>query len=110
METSIGGFISKTIEEIKSGLPDGYEIENEIQFEISIISSQNKRGGITLKIANGEIDREKQTVQNIKFSVVNPKKKKENLDSEAETYLKHIDTGLNLLKNLGETKKVKGSH
>ena len=71
METSIKEFIRKTTEEIRSGIPDGYEISDEIAFDISLISTTTKSGSIKVQIASGDIDKQKQIVHNVNFGIIN---------------------------------------
>jgi hypothetical protein len=94
MDGTIKEFIKETVEEIQAGLPEGYEVSNEIKFNISLITTTNKKGGINIKIATGVIDKEKQTVHNINFGVVNPKKQRETMHQTAVSVISYIKQGL----------------
>lgn len=100
METSIKDFIQKTIEEIQNGLPDGYDICDEIEFNISIITTTNKKGGLNIKIASGEIDKEKQTVHSINFGVINPKKQQQSMHQNARAIISYVKQGISELASI----------
>ena len=52
VEKSIADFIQKTVKEIQSGLPDGYELTDEISFDISVVTTESDKGKIDIKIAS----------------------------------------------------------
>ncbi len=97
MNDSIKDFIQKTLLEINEGLPSEYEINDEINFDISLITTTNKRGGLDIKIASGEIDKEKQTVHRINFGVINPKKQQETWAIQGNSIISLITKGLSSL-------------
>jgi hypothetical protein len=99
MDATIKDFIQKTVEEIHSALPDGYEISDEIEFDISLITTTNKKGGVNIKIANGEINKEKQTVHSINFGVVNVKKQQETMQKNATSIISIVEQGLTAISS-----------
>ena len=106
MDASIKDFIKKTIEEIQAGLPAEYDISDEIKFDISLITTDNKKGGVNIKIASGEIDKEKQTIHNISFGVINPKKQQESMNQTASSIISYINQGFKVLTMMSAQQKV----
>lgn len=100
MNGTIKDFIKKTLEEIETGLPKGYEISHEIAFNISLITTTNKKGGLNIKIASGEINKEKQTVHSINFGVVNSKKQEETMHQNATSVISYIKQGFSALASI----------
>lgn len=100
MDSTIKDFIRKAVQDIHEGLPEGYEISDEIEFDISVVTTVNKKGGMNIKIASGEIDKEKQTVHSINFGVVNPKQKEAALQKNATAVIGYIKEGFSSLLTL----------
>ena len=100
MDGTIKDFIKITVEEIQTGLPEGYEVSDEINFDISVITTTNKKGGLNIKIATGEIDKEKQTIHSIHFGVINPKKQQETMHTTAISIISYIKQGLTALSKI----------
>ena len=72
-------YIRKTLEEINAGLPAEYVIEETIDFEVSVSTSLNKKGGVEIKVLTGTIATEDQSVQTVSFSVINEADRKKSL-------------------------------
>ena len=100
MDSTIKDFIRKAVQDIHAGLPEGYEISDEIEFDISVVTTINKKGGMNIKIASGEIDKEKQTVHSINFGVVNPKQREATMHKNATSMLGYFEQGLASLNTL----------
>ena len=94
MENSLKEFIQKTIEEINSGLPENYVVDDAIEFEVSVSTKQSKSGGLEIKILTGEISNSNEFVQKVSFAVVNGKYKTETDKKNASNIIKYIGRGL----------------
>jgi len=70
-EPKLTNFVKRTIEELSGGLPKNHRVDSRLFFELSVLTSVNKKGGIDIKVASGDISSETQNLQKIKFSVVN---------------------------------------
>lgn len=97
METALKDFIRKTIEEINAGLPEGYALDEAIEFEVSIMSKTNSSGGIEIKVINGAIEKEKELVQTVNFAIINEKQKAKSDKKAANNIIKWIDKGVKQL-------------
>lgn len=95
-EKSIADFIRKTVKEIQSGLPEGYELTDEISFDISVVTSESDKGKIDIKIASLGVERENQSVHTISFGVVNSK----TLEQKEQSYFTIVEKGLKLLQTI----------
>ncbi|MFN4084275.1 MAG: hypothetical protein ACK4K9_11650 [Bacteroidia bacterium] len=100
METNLNDFVKKTIEEITSGLPDGYVVEDSINFEVSITSTTNKAGGIEIKVVSGGIQKGSELVQTVSFSIINEVEKDRSAKRTGDNILKYLDKGLKKLSKL----------
>jgi hypothetical protein len=108
MEIRLQEFIRKTIEEINSGLPGDYVVDDTIDFEVSVTTSTNKSGGLEIKILSGEISKNNELVQKVFFSIINHKDKTQADKRAADNVIKFIDKGIKALnKHAEETKKEK---
>jgi hypothetical protein len=98
VEKSIADFIQKTVKEIQSGLPDGYELTDEISFDISVVTTESDKGKIDIKIASFGMEGGNQSVHTISFGVVNSKA----LEQKEQSYFTIVEKGLKLLQTIGE--------
>ena len=97
MEIRLQEFIRKTIEEITSGLPDKYVVDDTIDFEVSVTTSTNKSGGLEIKILSAEISKENELVQKVFFSVINQKDKEQSDKRAVNNTFKLLDKGIKYL-------------
>jgi hypothetical protein len=105
MEITLKDYIKKTLEEINAGLPVGYVIEDTIDFEVSISTSINKKGGVEIKVLTGSIASENESVQTVCFSVINESDKKKSFDQSAKRLLNYAEKGIKRLSKLSEQQK-----
>lgn len=68
---TISQFVKQTIEEIEKGLPDKYEISDEIKFEISVVANDTQSAGLDLKVLSIKGEEKEDKTHKIKFSVFN---------------------------------------
>lgn len=106
METTLQEFIKKTVAEIQSGLPEGYELSDEIAFDISVITTTGKQGKVDIKVISGEVDKENQIVHNINFGVVHSKA----MDQKANSIISYVQQGLLALNALNNSSGVNTPH
>jgi hypothetical protein len=66
-QLSIAEFIQKTIKEIETSLPEGYAVDESIDFEISVTTTESTGGGIDLKVFSGKLSDDKEVIQKNKF-------------------------------------------
>ena len=78
-EPKLTDFVNKTIEEISKGIPKDYRLDTRLFFELSIVTSTNKNGKLTIKVLSGDIGQEIKNIQKIKFSVVNENSEKKDM-------------------------------
>lgn len=108
MEIRLQEFIRKTIEEINSGLPDDFVVDETIDFEVTVTTSTNKSGGLEIKVLTGKISKENELVQKVFFSIINHKDKTQADKRAADNVIKFIDKGIKALNKAAEqTKKEK---
>jgi|GEM_PF-5277686 len=106
MEIRLQEFVRKTIEEINAGLPQGYVVEETIDFEVSLATSTNKSGGVEIKVVSGGIEKGNELVQIVSFSVVNEVDKERSEKKSGDTVLKYIDKGLKKLNKYSDKPKI----
>jgi hypothetical protein len=72
-------FVSKSIEQIKAGLPEGCSIEGKFDFEVSLITSKEANGKIDIHLVNLGANSQAQQVHKIRFSIVDDQAQKKNM-------------------------------
>ena len=111
-EPTVGEFIRQLISDIVSGLPEGYELDSELDFELSIVTHSKSEGGINLSIVTGEYGKGKETTQTISFSIINPKQQERKAEQDIAAFGKGMGTFIEVLKEAGadEPKKLGSGH
>lgn len=113
-EPSLTEFIQKTIDEINNALPDGYAIDESIDFEISVITTRTKEGGLDVKVVSGKMTDDKEILQKINFSIVNSEEQEKSIKKTGDTIIKYFTkaiTELTKIPNIQqEPKKLKKSN
>lgn len=99
MEIRLQEFIKKTINEITSGLPENYVIDEAIDFEVSVTTTTNKSGGLEIKVLSGDISKSNEIVQNVYFSVINQKNKNQSDKKAVNSFITSIEK---VIKTLGK--------
>ncbi len=95
-------FIKKTISEIEAAVPDNYELDDSIDFEVSITTSKGSSGGIDIKIVSGKLSEEKEITHKIEFSISNIKQQEKKVNDLIKNFntfflsLKELSNKLNL--------------
>lgn len=105
MEINLQLFIRKTLEEINAGLPENYVVDDTIDFEVSVTTSNNKSGGLEIKVVSGQLSKGNELVQKVYFSVINQKVKTESDKRAADNAIKVIGKGIKALNKLNEKEK-----
>ena len=108
-QLSISEFIQKTISEIESSLPGGYAIDDSIDFEISVTTTETAGGGIDLKVISGKLTDGHEIVQKINFSIIDAVKKDKDLKKSTNTLIKSLGRGMKELAKVGEQLEKKPS-
>lgn len=62
---SIKAFVSEAIREIEEALPVGYEIDQAIEFEISVTTTKGKDGGLNIEVFSGKLTEENEVVHTL---------------------------------------------
>lgn len=63
-------FISNTLNQIKSSLPEGFRIDDKVNFNVSVVTTSKINGGIDIKLANIGTNIESQIIHKVQFSIV----------------------------------------
>ena len=85
----IKNFVRKSLEQIEAGLPKGYKIAGKIDFELSVVSKNSAKGGLNIQVLGLGGDIKNEHAQKMRFSVVNKKDAKQDLQNVKET-LEHL--------------------
>jgi hypothetical protein len=78
-EPKVTDFVKETLKELSAGVPEKFRLDSKIFFELSVVSSKKKGGGVDIKVVSGSASQEVQNVQKIKFSVTNEESEKKDL-------------------------------
>ncbi|MBN2094856.1 MAG: hypothetical protein JW727_02310 [Candidatus Aenigmarchaeota archaeon] len=95
-------FVSETINQIKAALPEGYILNGNLDFEVSVATTQGKGGKIDLKLVGLGDSSDTQKVQKIKFSIVDERAQKKNL-AQVSLFMKRIMEDLAKVDSLQNT-------
>ena len=106
-ELTINEFIAKTIQEIEAGLPQGYILNDSIDFEIAVATRESINGGIDVKIVVGKLSNENEVVQKINFSIINSEQKDKELRKSGDLVIKYINKGVKELSKANQSNKTK---
>jgi len=84
-ENEIEEFISNTIKQIELGLPKGFILAHELNFDISLTTTKQKQGKIGIHIAGIGGSSESQQTHKVKFSIIDEKSREKNLNYVKKT-------------------------
>jgi len=79
VKNDIEEFISKTIEQIKGGLPKDCELNSGFDFDISVTTSKKTGGKIDIHLAGVGHDSNTQRIHRIKFQIIDKKSREKNI-------------------------------
>lgn len=65
----LSNYVKSTIEGIENGLKESYKLKGEIEFELAVINTKEREGGLKIKIVNVGGSLSKENVSKIKFKV-----------------------------------------
>lgn len=91
---SLKEFINKSINEINAALPDGYELSDEIEFEVTVLSTAGRDNKMDLKILQFGTDEKAEAAHKIKFTISNPAQQEKNALSIAKQTEKFVSSFL----------------
>lgn len=97
-ELTINEFIAKTVEEIEKGLPQGYVLNDSIDFEVSVATRESINGGVDVKVVVGKLTNQNDVFQKINFSIVNSVQKEKELKKSGDMIIKYLNKGISELK------------
>lgn len=106
-DNSISDFIRQSISEIQKGLPQGYEIVDEIEFEVSVEAQTNKKGELTFKIVSGEVENAKVQTHRINFAIANTASQLEKTEAEAQVSVKIMKGMFQSIVEIGQDLEAK---
>lgn len=110
MEINLQEFIRKTLEEINASLPANYIVDDTIDFEVSVTTSNTKSGGLEIKVVSGQIAKCNELVQKVYFSVINQKDKTQADKRAADNVIKVIGKGIKALNKFTEQNGASNKH
>ena len=79
-KNEISAFIAKSIEQVKSGLPQDCVINGNFDFEISVVTKKEGEAGVDIAIVNAGANYSQNTVHKIRFSITDRKSMEENVE------------------------------
>jgi len=88
-KNDIEEFISKTIEQIKSGMPKECTLNGNFDFDISVMTTKGNKGKLDILLANIEHDSDMKQIHRIRFSITDKKSREENVQF-AYQFLKNL--------------------
>ncbi|WP_304235177.1 hypothetical protein [Jiulongibacter sediminis] len=65
----ISELITQTIDSIQKGLPQGFEITDDIRFEVQVITDKTSKGGMDIKLLNAGSEKHENLSHKISFEV-----------------------------------------
>ena len=98
-KNDIEEFISKSIGQIKSGMPKGCVLNENFNFDISVMTTKENRGKLDILLANIEHTTDTHQVHRLKFSITDKKSRDENAKF-AYRFLKDLTSEFSKLDKL----------
>ena len=89
-KSTVAKFVSESIEDIRSGLPEGFRINDKIDFEVSVITTEGADGKIDVKLASIGSNVASQNIQKIRFSVIDEKSQAKNMKQAKELLMRFM--------------------
>ncbi len=77
----IKDFVSQSLAEIAEGLPEGYSVIGNVDFDLTVTTVSGKSGKADIRVLSGGGHSSKQHVQRIHFQVGNPEANLQSLRS-----------------------------
>ena len=90
-QKEIEDFVKKSIEQIKSGLPQDCGLAGNFDFEISVVTTKGAKGGINISLVEAGLKSNLQQIHKIRFSIVDKKSQKENTQQAMQTLRKFFN-------------------
>lgn len=106
-DNSISDFIRQSISEIQKGLPQGYEIVDEIEFEVTVEAQTNKKGELSFKIVSGERANSKVQTHTINFAIANTANQTKKSEAEAQAGVKMMKGMFQSIVEIGQDYETK---
>ncbi|UBM59202.1 hypothetical protein LAG90_00825 [Marinilongibacter aquaticus] len=69
MNNDISTLITETIKSIQVGLPEGFEITDDIKFEVNVVTEKLGKGGMDIKLLNANSEKKDSLSHKITFEV-----------------------------------------
>ncbi|MFA5930901.1 MAG: hypothetical protein WC821_01155 [archaeon] len=108
-ENEIKDFVAKTLNQIKDALPEGFDLEGRLNFDISVTTTKESSGKIDISLAGANLSGSTQQVHRINFAVLDSVAQKKNL-AQATLVFKNLFAELNKMDKqllLPAPKKIK---
>lgn len=100
-EVTIKEYIQKSIDEVESALREGYAVHETINFEVAVITSRSKNGGLNIKVASGNYIANEETVQRLSFSIINAAQRDRENRKLADSVIEYLGMGMEVLASVG---------
>ena len=102
MPNNIGAFVKQAIEELNQSMPEGWELDHTIEFEVMVTTSETTEGKMDIKILSLGGNTKGEAVQKMNFSIMHKAKAEEAEDSQYKAISKGM---LAIFKPLQEMDK-----
>ena len=105
MKSEITEFVKQTIKDIEMALPKGYEISDDIRFEINVTKANNSGGKMDIKIVSADNKVSESIVHKIQFEVspkVNEEVKMKDTFTKLETLVSGAYSIISTIQNLNK--------
>jgi hypothetical protein len=110
MSKNIEKFVKETIKEIQNGLPKGFEITEDINFEISLQTTFTKEGGLDIKLASGNLEHSRETTHKVSFGVTSKSQNDENNSKNISNFINFVSEGFAAFQKLAMEQKTISNH
>lgn len=74
MSTNLSAFVKQTVEDLNHSMPEGWELDQTIQFEVTVITTETLEGKIDIKILSAGGNTKGEAVQKMNFSITHKAK------------------------------------
>ena len=110
MPNNIGVFVNRAIAELNESMPDGWELDHSIQFEVTVTTTETADGKLDIKLFSVGGNSKDEAVQKMNFSITHKAKSDAVEQGQYEAISKGMIAIFKPLQDLGNNSPLPDSN
>ena len=90
MSNSIGSFVKQALEELNQSMPEGWELDHTIAFEVTVTTTESTEGRLDIKLFSAGAHTKGEAIQKMNFSIMHKARAEEAETSQFQALSKGI--------------------